>query len=142
MAALAMVIGLEALLVLRDIRGLDHASMDEVSRWATRALLRASLQDSECGGPSTNTPSLSDTNGEEEDSMFRLMQEGSAIEGANPFGDDHVLTLFTIGKERISLSQPVHGICGQASPSTDSACVLETSLKNTFTRNPYDLARL
>jgi AcrR family transcriptional regulator len=46
-SALAMVIGLEALLVLRDIRGLDQAEMDEVSRWAARALLRASLQDSE-----------------------------------------------------------------------------------------------
>jgi len=46
-SALAMVIGLEALLVLRDIRGLDQGAMEEVSRWATRALLRASLQDSE-----------------------------------------------------------------------------------------------
>lgn len=46
-SALAMVIGLEALLVLRDIRGLDRAEMEEVSRWATRALLRASLQESE-----------------------------------------------------------------------------------------------
>lgn len=46
-SALAMVIGLEALLVLRDIRGLDQAEMEEVSRWATKALLRASLQESE-----------------------------------------------------------------------------------------------
>jgi AcrR family transcriptional regulator len=46
-SALAMVIGLEALLVLRDIRGLDQAEMEAVSRWATRALLRASLQESE-----------------------------------------------------------------------------------------------
>ena len=46
-SALAMVIGLEALLVLRDIRGLDQAEMEDVSRWATRALLRASLQESE-----------------------------------------------------------------------------------------------
>lgn len=46
-SALAMVVGLEALLVLRDIRGLDRAEMEEVSRWATRALLRASLQESE-----------------------------------------------------------------------------------------------
>jgi AcrR family transcriptional regulator len=46
-SALAMVIGLEALLVLRDIRGLDQAEMEEVSRWATRALLRASLQERE-----------------------------------------------------------------------------------------------
>ena len=46
-SALAMVIGLEALLVLRDIRGLDPAEMEDVSRWATRALLRASLQEVE-----------------------------------------------------------------------------------------------
>jgi AcrR family transcriptional regulator len=46
-SALAMVIGLEALLVLRDIRGLDRAEMEDVSRWAARALLRASLQESE-----------------------------------------------------------------------------------------------
>ncbi len=46
-SALAMVIGLEALLVLRDIRGLERDEMTEVSRWATRALLRASLQESE-----------------------------------------------------------------------------------------------
>lgn len=46
-SGLAMVIGLEALLVLRDIRGLDQAEMDDVSRWAARALLRASLQECE-----------------------------------------------------------------------------------------------
>jgi hypothetical protein len=40
-----MVIGLEALLVLRDIRGLDAAEMEEVSRWAAMALLRASLEE-------------------------------------------------------------------------------------------------
>jgi AcrR family transcriptional regulator len=45
-SALAMVIGLEALLVLRDIRGLDRAGMEEVSRWATKALLHASLEES------------------------------------------------------------------------------------------------
>ena len=45
-SALAMVIGLEALLVLRDIRGLNLAEMQDVSRWATRALLRASLEES------------------------------------------------------------------------------------------------
>lgn len=46
-SALAMVIGLEALLVLRDIRGLERAEMEAVSRWATRALLRTSLQERE-----------------------------------------------------------------------------------------------
>lgn len=46
-SALAIVIGLEALLVLRDIRGLNQAEIEDVSRWATRTLLRASLQESE-----------------------------------------------------------------------------------------------
>jgi AcrR family transcriptional regulator len=46
-SALAMVIGLEALLVLRDIRGLDRAEMENVSRWAATALLRAALQEGE-----------------------------------------------------------------------------------------------
>jgi AcrR family transcriptional regulator len=46
-SALALVIGIEALLVLRDIRGLDGAEMEEVSRWAARTLLRASLEERE-----------------------------------------------------------------------------------------------
>jgi AcrR family transcriptional regulator len=44
-SALALVVGIEALLVLRDIRGLDRAEMVAVSRWAARALLRASLEE-------------------------------------------------------------------------------------------------
>ena len=46
-SALALVIGIEALLVLRDIRGLDREQMEAVSRWAARALLRASLEERE-----------------------------------------------------------------------------------------------
>ena len=46
-SALALVVGIEALLVLRDIRGLDPAEMEAVSRWAARALLRASLEESD-----------------------------------------------------------------------------------------------
>jgi AcrR family transcriptional regulator len=46
-SALAMIIGLESLLVLRDIRGLNQGEMEEVSRWAARVLLRASLEESE-----------------------------------------------------------------------------------------------
>jgi AcrR family transcriptional regulator len=46
-SALAMVIGLESLLVLRDIRGLDQPAMEDVSRWAARALLSASLLESD-----------------------------------------------------------------------------------------------
>ena len=44
-SALAMCIGFEALLVLRDIRGLDPAQAEQVSSWAARALLRASLDE-------------------------------------------------------------------------------------------------
>ena len=46
-SALALVVGVEALLVLRDIRGLDRAEMEPVSHWAARALLRASLEERE-----------------------------------------------------------------------------------------------
>jgi AcrR family transcriptional regulator len=42
-SALAVLVGIDALLVLRDIRGLDRDEIEAVSRWAARALLRASL---------------------------------------------------------------------------------------------------
>ena len=42
-SALAMVIGWEALLVQQDIRGLSPADAEEVSAWAARALVRATL---------------------------------------------------------------------------------------------------
>ena len=42
-SALAVCIGFEALLVLRDIRGLNLPEMEAVSRWMARALLRATL---------------------------------------------------------------------------------------------------
>jgi AcrR family transcriptional regulator len=44
-SALAVLVGVDALLVLRDIRGLDRAEIEAVSRWAARALLRASLEE-------------------------------------------------------------------------------------------------
>jgi AcrR family transcriptional regulator len=43
-SALALVVGIEALLVLRDIRGLDRAEIEAVTRWAARALLKATLE--------------------------------------------------------------------------------------------------
>jgi AcrR family transcriptional regulator len=42
-SALALCIGIEALLILRDIRGLDTEEAEEVSRWAAQALLRVTL---------------------------------------------------------------------------------------------------
>lgn len=44
-SALAMCVGIEALIVLRDLRGLRESEAEEVSRWAARALLRASLEE-------------------------------------------------------------------------------------------------
>jgi AcrR family transcriptional regulator len=44
-SALAMVIGWEALVVQRDIRGLSAADGEELSVWAARALLRATLEE-------------------------------------------------------------------------------------------------
>jgi len=45
-SGLALCIGIEAFLVLRDIRGLDLAAAEEVSRWVARSLLHASLAES------------------------------------------------------------------------------------------------
>jgi AcrR family transcriptional regulator len=42
-SALAMCVGIEALIVLRDLRGLPAREAEEVSRWAARTLLRESL---------------------------------------------------------------------------------------------------
>jgi hypothetical protein len=44
-SALALCVGIDALLVLRDIRGLDVAEIAQVSRWTARALVRASLEE-------------------------------------------------------------------------------------------------
>ena len=45
-SGLALCVGIEALLVLRDICGLDLAAAEEVSRWVARSLLHASLAES------------------------------------------------------------------------------------------------
>ncbi len=47
---IALCTGSEALLALRDNRGLDHAGAEEVSRWAARALLHASFTESNALG--------------------------------------------------------------------------------------------
>ena len=44
-SAISMVIGWEALIVQRDIRGLTPAAGEELSVWAARALLRATLEE-------------------------------------------------------------------------------------------------
>lgn len=44
-SAIAMCVGIEALIVLRDLRGLSERTAEEVSRWAAGTLLRASLDD-------------------------------------------------------------------------------------------------
>jgi AcrR family transcriptional regulator len=49
-SGLALCIGIEALLVLRDVRGLDLAAAEEVSRWVARSLLHASLAESNAQG--------------------------------------------------------------------------------------------
>lgn len=42
-SAIAVCIGIESVLVLCDIRGLDLAAAEDVSRWSTKMLLRAAL---------------------------------------------------------------------------------------------------
>jgi AcrR family transcriptional regulator len=51
-SALALCGGIEALLVLRDIRGLPEADAVAVSRWAAQAMLRQTLQEAETSGRS------------------------------------------------------------------------------------------
>ncbi len=46
-SALALSIGIEAVLVLRDIRGLSQTNAEDVSSWTARALLRATLEEVE-----------------------------------------------------------------------------------------------
>jgi AcrR family transcriptional regulator len=46
-SALAVCLGIEALIVLRDICGLSPAQAEEVSRWTARAILKSSLADTE-----------------------------------------------------------------------------------------------
>lgn len=45
-SAVALCVGAEALIVLRDVRGLDPESAVEVSSWTARALVRAALLES------------------------------------------------------------------------------------------------
>jgi AcrR family transcriptional regulator len=44
-SAVAMVVGWEALIVARDIRGLSQREAEDASAWAARALVRAALED-------------------------------------------------------------------------------------------------
>jgi AcrR family transcriptional regulator len=44
-SALALCFGWEAFIVLKDVRGLDHAEAERVSVWAARVLLRAALEE-------------------------------------------------------------------------------------------------
>lgn len=57
-SALAVVIGWEAMVVLRDIRGLDAASERAVATWAARTLVEAILTETTTGdgGPATPAP--------------------------------------------------------------------------------------
>jgi hypothetical protein len=50
-SALAMVVGWEALIVLRDLRALDPDEQLDVSLWAAQALIRAALDDAGDGSP-------------------------------------------------------------------------------------------
>ena len=44
-SALSLVVGIEALLVLRDIRGLTGTQATQVSQWMARAVLRETLRE-------------------------------------------------------------------------------------------------
>jgi AcrR family transcriptional regulator len=48
-SALALITGIEALLVLRDIRGLSESQAVQVSLWMAQAVLRQTLEDADTG---------------------------------------------------------------------------------------------
>jgi len=48
-SAISLCVGAEALIVLRDIRGLDQKTAADVSAWSAKALLRAALDDAKSG---------------------------------------------------------------------------------------------
>jgi AcrR family transcriptional regulator len=50
-SALSMVIGWEAMIVERDVRGLSLTEAEDVSAWAARALVRATLQEAGLAAP-------------------------------------------------------------------------------------------
>jgi AcrR family transcriptional regulator len=51
-SSLALVLGWEALIVLRDVRGLDAAREEAAIRWSARALVQAALADAAARGGS------------------------------------------------------------------------------------------
>jgi AcrR family transcriptional regulator len=58
-AATCLCVGIESLVVLRDVCGLEAKEAEEVARWAAFALLRASLDESpdgECSGHGQGAP--------------------------------------------------------------------------------------
>lgn len=61
-SALALVIGWEAFIVLSDVRGLSTPQQIEITSWAARALIRATLAEADgaaAGAPSTGAPRTS-----------------------------------------------------------------------------------
>lgn len=50
-SALVMVLGWEALIIQRDMRGLEPREGEELSAWAARALVKATLDEAERDGP-------------------------------------------------------------------------------------------
>jgi hypothetical protein len=51
-----MVVGWEALIVQRDLRGLTPAQGEDLSVWAARALVQATLDEVDAGHPSGDAP--------------------------------------------------------------------------------------
>jgi hypothetical protein len=52
-SGLAMVVGWEALIVLQDVRGLDHDEQVATALWVADALVNAALQEAAAAPPST-----------------------------------------------------------------------------------------
>ena len=70
-AALSLCMGIEALVVLQDVCGLEAAEAVEVSRWAAQALLQAGLREATASSPPPGAPSHQEPDQEEDEGTGR-----------------------------------------------------------------------
>ncbi len=70
-AALSLCMGIEALVLLQDVCGLEAVEAVEVSRWAAQALLQAGLREATASSPPPGAPSHQEPDQEEDEGTGR-----------------------------------------------------------------------
>ncbi len=61
--ALSLLFGIEAIIILKDIWGLDAAAAENVASWAAHALIRAAMAEAAEGETAASLPALAETKG-------------------------------------------------------------------------------